>query len=767
MINKYIPLFLIFFLCISCSVTKRLQENQYLLSGNNLSVNYPDSLDKKYRLEKGNIKEYIPLNQIPNTKIMGYNLSLRVYQMAKPKSNSWGNRVLRKIGQAPILFDSMANFKAMKNLKLFMDSEGFYGSKVTDTIIYKKKRAYVNYKIDAGAPYFISSYSYNFADSTVMPYVLTDNYQSLIRTGMILKRSLLENERLRIANELQEDGFYYFSVGSIDYTVYTTLNSEDVDVKMNINQRIIDRVKSDHRQYKIGEIKVSPTNRSMTFLNDPNPKAENIVYDSVLYTYPTEIKSVRPKILSNLITLSPGNLVTKSEIAETKYKLSSLSFFRTVNLDFKENKKDSLRAEKYGILDCDIQLLQELQQGFKAEAEISTNTDYSGFSLTLGYTNKNIFHGGEALNVSVTGGYDFMHGGTIKDSWEIGGNVSLAFPRLIAPFKLQKIRKLNSVSTEVEALINSQRRPYYDRTITTLSYGYSWHSGKKLSYSYRPITVSLINVPWKDTDYINSTIENPYLRESYNSQLIAGSNFSVLYKNSIANNQKLNVRTNVETSGNLFYLGSNIFQAKRHTGTNGEEYFDVFNIRYSQYLRADLTFSYELKVSKFLTLAYRLYGGGGYAYGNSYVMPIERQFYAGGGSSMRGWQVRTLGPGNTPEMSDAIFPNQLGNIRLETNLEARFPLYKIVHGAIFFDLGNVWSNVKGETNKEARFYINSFYKQLAFNTGAGIRLDFDFFVVRMDWGIQLHNPGWAPSHRWIDKFSLKNTALHFGIGYPF
>lgn len=770
MTNKYFVVLLATFFCLSCSVTKRLQEDQYLLSSNDLSVVYPDSLAKKYRIEKGTIKEYIPLNQTPNTKVIGYNLSLRIYQMANPKSNSWGNRVLRKLGQAPVLFDSTANFKAIKNLKLFMDSEGFYNSKVTDTIIYKKKRAYVNYKVNAGSPYLISSYVYNFSDTTVMPYVLTNNYQSLIKNNMVLKRSLLENERLRIANQLQNDGFYYFSVGSIDYTVYTIPNSDDVDVKMNIKQRIIDRVKSDHRQYKIGEIKVSPSNRSMTFLNDPNPTTKDILFDSVLYAYPTTIKSVRPKILSNLITLAPGDLATKDGIAETKYKLSSLSFFRSVNLDFKENKRDSLRKEKYGTLDCEVQVLQELQQGFKAEAEVSTNTNYSGFSLTLGYTNKNIFHGGESLNVSVTGGYDFMHGNTMKemkDAWEIGGNVSLAFPRLIAPFKLQKIRKLNTVSTEVEALINSQRRPYYDRTITTLSYGYSWHSGKKLSYSYRPITVSLINVPWKDTDYINSTIDNPYLRESYNSQLIAGSNFSVLYKNSISDNQKLSVRTNLETSGNLIYLGSSLFHAKKYINASNEEYYDVFNIRYSQYLRADLTFTYEIKVAKFLSFAYRFYGGGGYAYANSNVMPIERQFYAGGGSSMRGWQVRTLGPGNTPAISDALFPNQLGNIRLETNLEARFPLYKIVHGAIFFDLGNVWSNVKGEQNKEARFYINKFYKQLAFNTGAGIRLDFDFFVVRMDWGIQLHNPGWAPSHRWIDKFSLKNTALHFGIGYPF
>lgn len=761
--TKHYILFLSFTLIfLSCSVTKRLQDDRYLLSSNDLEVTYADTLSKKYKIDKGTIKGFIPENQIPNTKFFGYNLSVRIFQMANPESNSWGNRILRKLGQSPVLFDSTLNAKALRNIKLYMDSEGYYNAKVTDTIIYKDKRANVTYKVNAGAPYFISSYKYNFADSAVMPYVLTKDYKSSIKNNMILKRSLLENERLRITNTLQNDGFYYFSVGSVDYLVDTTASQAEVTI--NINKRVVDRVKTDHRRYKIGDIKVSPSDRSMVFLSNPNPTINNRTYDSILYAYPTTIRGVRPKVISKLISLSPGDLIVKDEVTETKNKLNGMSFFRTVNIGFKESPTNSTK-DKFGTLDCDIQILQELKQGFKAEAEVATNSNYSGFSLTLGYTNKNIFRGGESLNLSVTGGYDFMHGSGGKDSWEIGGNATLSFPRFIAPFRFEKIKKLNSISTEFEALINSQRRPYYDRIITTLSYGYSWHSGKKFSYSYRPITVSLINVPWKDPGYVDS-LPNPYLKASYESQLVAGSNFSIYFKDDYAAKHVYSVRSNLESSGNILYVGSTLFKAKEYETTQGERYYDIFNTRYSQYLRGDITFTYEFKASKFITLAYRLYGGGGYSYGNSSVMPIERQFYAGGGSSMRGWQVRTLGPGNTPERND-LFPNQLGNIRLETNLEARFPIYKIVHGAIFFDLGNIWQNVKGETNESARFYFNKFYNQLAFNTGAGLRLDFDFFVVRMDWGIQLHNPGWQAGHRWINKFDFNNTALHFGIGYPF
>lgn len=749
----------------SCSVTKRLQNGEYLLSSNEFKIEYADSVKDKNKLDKGEVKAYIPKQQTPNGKVLGYNLALKIYNMAKPGSNSWGNRILRKIGQPPVIYDSVENSKILRNLKLYFNSEGFYNSKVTDTVIYKGKRASVKYNIEAGAPYVISSYKYNFLDSTVMPFILTESSKSIIKPGMILKHSLLENERARITDYLANNGFYYFYTGSIDYLI-DTINLA-ADVTININQRVIDRVPTDHKQYKINDIKINSSNRSLLSLNTPNPTFTTKILDSIEYSYASTIKGVKPKVLSRLLTIEPGQLIVKNNLNDTKNKLSSISFFRSVNMTFKEATDSTRRKEissSYGALDCEILLSQELKQGYKIDAEVSTNNNYSGLSLTLGYNNKNLFRGGEILNVSATGGYDFVHNKSNKDSWEIGGNATLIFPRLLAPFKMDKLRKLNNISTQVDMLINSQRRPYYDRTITSISYGYSWNSGNKLSFLYKPIAISLIKVPWKYDEYIES-IPNEYLRKSYDSQLIAGSNFSVLFKDARLGLHKYSIISNIETSGNLLNLGSLVFQAKKQE-TNNERYYNILGIRYAQYVRADLTFTYEIQALKKLAFAYRLYGGYGYAYGNTNSLPFERFFFAGGGSSMRGWQVRTLGPGNVP-YDDKQFPNQVGNIRLETNLEARFPIYKIFHGAIFFDLGNIWSNTKGEENSEARFKFDNFYNQLAFNTGAGIRLDFDFFVVRMDWGIQLFNPGFNADNRWINKFNFKNTALHFAIGYPF
>lgn len=764
-INKFlIYLFFLMVILPSCGVTKRLSDDEYLLTSNRLKLVYPDSLSKKSKLEKSVVREYIPINQIPNSSVLGYNLSLRIYQMANPESDSWFNNVIRKIGKAPIFYDSLSNAAALRNLKIYMDSEGFYNSKVTGGVSYKKKRAYVDYNIECGMPYFISSFRYNFADSTVMPYILNKSSEGLIKNGMLLSRDLLTKERERIAANLREVGFYYFSVGNIDYLIDTTKNK--ADVTLNINQRVVDREKVDNKLYKIGNIRVRLSNDNMAYQSDATKSVDRIVYDSVTYLYPTLIECVKPHIMSNLISFRPGDYARQSSENTTKSRLNMIPIFSNVSINFRE--VDSLANINDGVLDCDIQITQSLRQNFKVETEISTNNNYSGVSLLLGYANKNIFGGGETLNVGVTGGYDFMHGGDYKDSWEIGGNISVEVPRLLSPFEWSSIRSLSSISTVFELDFNSQKRTFYDRTTTTVAYGYSWNVGR-LSYTYKPINISLIKVPWSDEAAIDSICNgNSYLKASYDPQLIAGSTLSVLYNNKNQNTNALSIRATLETSGNSLYLSSKLLAARENVDTLGNTYYNVLNTQYSQYIRGDLIFTYKKKVFKDLVLAYRFYSGLGYCYGNSIVLPIERQFYCGGGSSMRGWQIRTLGPGGSAEVVDALYPDQRGNIKLETNLEARFPLYHVIHGAIFFDMGNVWSNIKGdEENEDSRFNFNTFYKQFGFNTGLGVRLDFDFFVIRMDWGLQIYNPGLEAGSRWIDTFSFDNTALHFGVGYPF
>jgi outer membrane protein assembly factor BamA len=111
----------------------------------------------------------------------------------------------------------------------------------------------------------------------------------------------------------------------------------------------------------------------------------------------------------------------------------------------------------------------------------------------------------------------------------------------------------------------------------------------------------------------------------------------------------------------------------------------------------------------------------------------------------------------------------MGDMRLEANLEFRFPIWGMFHGATFLDVGNVWylGGKRAQVPEDGVFRLNRFYKQLGMNTGLGLRVDITFVILRLDWGIQLHNPNMPVGERWIHNLRWQNTALNFGVGYPF
>jgi outer membrane protein assembly factor BamA len=223
------------------------------------------------------------------------------------------------------------------------------------------------------------------------------------------------------------------------------------------------------------------------------------------------------------------------------------------------------------------------------------------------------------------------------------------------------------------------------------------------------------------------------------------------------------MRANFESSGNLLNLFGVLFSEKKDDGM-----YRLLGVRYSQYVRGDLSVSRKISLGERTALAGRVFAGVGVPYGNSTALPFDRMFYVGGSNSMRGWTPRTLGPGNTPAQNTP-YPVQMGDMRLEANLEFRFPIWGMFHGATFLDLGNVWylNRDRHEVPADGVFHWDTFYKQLGFNTGVGLRIDITFVILRLDWGVQLHSPNQPAGERWIHNLKWKNTALNFGVGYPF
>ena len=786
-LTRLLPL-LLGLLGSACSVTRHIPEGEYLLS--RVEIENDRSVPRKERISKEEFSKYI--RQSPNKRFLGTNIPVLIYESANPeKQNGWNNWK-RRLGQAPVLLDKTLTERSARNLKVYMDSKGLFRSTSSFEIdtTSQRKRARVTYRVHQGDLYRIDHIGYDFRDQRMESIILADTVHTLLKAGEPFDITVLDAERERITAYLQEQGYYNFTVGNISYIADTLGAARSVGLTMVINPRLSgydtrgEALFEPNIVYRVGQVNIYPdfnpanlnarTEQDTIRFDTIRHRGLNIIYDKQMH--------LRPSVLRQAVSLTPNRPYSVESVNRTYSDLMALGFFRTAKIAFTEQPervemRDTIRIEdSYGIqtsvqrsteglLDCNIYCTPTLRQSFKLELEGSTTSSFYGLKATVGYQNRNIFRGAESFDVSFTGGYEFMKAkdAAMRRATEIGVTAGLTFPRFLLPGD-RYFTSIVQPKTKLEFSVNFQDRPYYRRTLTSAAFGYQWSNRHSSTFTLRPIDINVVKVDRLDPDFLSQT-ENQYLVNSYKTQLIAGLSFSYGF-----NNQRHNlggnatvIRFNAETSGNLLDGLNRLFG-----GDRSKEYHRLFGIRYSQYFRTDLSVSRKIMLGEKSAIAGRLYGGVAKAYGNSDAIPFDRLFYAGGSNSMRGWAPRTLGPGSVPEPKSA-FPTQLGDMKLEANLEVRFPIWGIVHGATFFDVGNIWymESNPSEYSEDAVFHVKNFYKQLGFNTGLGIRFDIKFAVLRLDWGVQLHNPNRPEGDRWIRKFDWSNTALNFGVGYPF
>lgn len=774
----------------ACSVTRHIPEGSYLLT--RVSVETDKEAPRQERITASELEKYI--RQSPNKRFLGTYFYVWLYEQADTaKHNRWNNWK-RKIGEAPVLLDMNLTERSLQNFKIYLDSKGFYASEASYEVDSTRHphKASVTYRIRQGAPYRIDTIAYEFRDRFLEPIILADTARSLIHRGDIFDITRLDAERTRIATYLKERGYYNFSVSSIEYVADTLQGGQRVGVTMVVKPYLAgynaqsEPIFEDHKVYRIGQVDVFPEYDPAAVRMDSTllQRLDTTRYEGLRIIYDGK-PHLRPAVLRQTIPFYTNYLYNSSQVNRAYSDLIGLGYFKSARIAFTEQPAadstasyvsyigaDSTagRFTKEGYLQCRILCTPALKQSFKADIEGSTTSSFYGLKATVGYQNRNIFRGAESFDVSFTAGYEFMKAPDArkKTAKEFGVTTSLLFPRFLSPWSASRFHSINQPKTKLEVSVNYQDRPFYRRTLSSASFSYLWSNNRYSSFSLRPIDINVVDVSYLDAQFLEDT-ENEYLKKSYESQFIGGLNFSYTYKGQLRNlggNSTL-IRFNLETAGNLIDGFEHLFSRP----DAGKEYYSIFGLRYAQYFRADLSLSRTIMLGEKVALAGRLYGGVGMAYGNSegVTIPFDRLFYAGGSGGMRGWTPRTLGPGSVPKPSDTSYPTQLGDMKLEANLELRFPIWGIFHGATFFDLGNIWyvRQTDGSIPDAALFHFDSFYKQLGFNTGLGLRFDIKFVVLRLDWGIQLHNPNNPAGERWIHDFRWKNTALNFGVGYPF
>lgn len=746
----------------SCNVTKLIPEDKYLVTKNRVYIHYNDSIAKSAKVKGHSLTKYIPLSQTPNSRFFGMDISTWLYMKSKPENNNWWNKTLRRVGQEPRYYNAVERERSEKNMNIYMASIGYLDNTITSHAEYKKKRAYLKYDVVSSKPYYIDSVWYNFNDESLAKYVLSDSSSMLIKKDALFMREVLNQERQRIAKILNNKGFYTFTANNINYLIDTSHATNGVNIQLNVNKRLVQNKLESHKIYKINNVHVYP---DFNGLIDSTTVIDTVSYNNIDFIYQNGKINVKTKPLYRQVRFAPSDTWLPESVENTTRSFMNMQYYKTMSIDFTNvNQSDTTG---YGYLDSHIRLIPSKIHNIKVEGEISSSPNYTSLIARLGYSNKNIFKHSEVFDISFNAGYDIMYSKAKNDAYQFGVDASLSFPKLVVPFIVKHTKFIHNIESQVSIGYDIQNRPDYRRHILTTEFGYKWSNGKHLRFRYNPISINYIGLPRVSQDYLDG-ITNEYLKNTYTNQLIVGTNFNVIYNKENIFGSNYILKLNVETAGNTLYLGGLVFGQKKHTNSTGNNYFTILGEQYAQYARMDVDFSYKYNFLGKSSIVSRFYAGIGTGYGNSQTMPFERFFYAGGNTSMRGWQIRGLGPGGKIFTDNNIsYANSLGDIRLELNLEGRFPILGPITGAVFFDLGNVWSNGHGETDPSAIFHFDEFYKQLGFNTGVGIRLDFDFLVLRLDWGIILHDPNKIAGNRWMQRFSLNDTTLHFAIGYPF
>ena len=765
----------------SCSVTRRLPEGSYLLKRNVIETDKETT--RSERITSGEFDRYV--QQSTNRRFLGTNFYAWMYSQAKPEKNNGWHRFLRRVGEEPVVWDPDKTERSVEYFETYMSSRGFFESEAwysVDTIRGRKIKA--TYGVHQGTASRIASIKYNFRDKFLEDIVMQDSTETLLRVGDIFDIGVMTTERERITSNLRNRGYYNFGVGNITYEYWPREDEYLVDLTMIVHRQL-DSYREDgtpvyvnNRIYRLKDIYVypdySPLAESKT-LGVPDTirsRGLNIIYHG-------DRLRIRPKILQRSIKFGSNYLYSAERVSTTSSELMRLGAFRSVSILFDpvetgdsgsqvtfvggdDAGRTETTSESY--LNCDIRCVPALRQSFRVDVEGSTTSSFYGLRATLGYQNRNLFRGAELFDASLTAGFEFLKSSTRKLSYELGGGVSFTFPRFVFFWNPDKLNRAKSPSSRLALSANWQDRVYYSRALFGLNWGYTWGVRRFESISIRPLDINVVNMGYMNPVFAEQ-LNNPYLVASYADQLIAGISASYVFNNQPRdlNAGAVVLRLNAETTGNLLSGLTHLFSNPTAAG-----HYNAFGIQFSQYVRGDMSFSQKIVLGEKTALAYRLQGGAIYSYGNSTSPPFDKLFFAGGVNSMRGWAVRILGPG-TQLYEQQDYPAQMGDVKFELNLELRFPVWNAFRGALFFDAGNIWfmRSKPGEYPDSAVFYFDKFYKQMGLNTGLGVRVDLRFVVLRLDWGIQLHSPNRPAGERWIHDFKWKNTALSFGVGYPF
>lgn len=710
--------------CASCSTTRVLADGQYRLSENSIEVRNG---------EKFNTNQLVPYIK---QKAKSWSPMMCVYNWADKDAHGVWSRLVRKIGVAPVVYNPDMVAKSAENIRHHLEYIGYYNSGVEPKVEVRRQKVKVRYILDLGRRYVIDTVKFVLPEHN--PEFAKDFYKDIasvnIRQGDYLAESALDAESERSSSHLRGLGYYGFTKNYYLFEADTLSKPGHAILEMRINNFTRNETPEDavkFSKYKFGQVDIY---------------------------YPKSLK-IRKNILRNLNSITPGSPYSEKVVNNTYNRLSALRMFSSVNIELNDIDSNTVNSE--------INLSTTKLQGFKLNMEASSNsTGLLGLSPELSFYHKNIFHGGEWLNLGFMGNFQFKPKTNIR-STEYGVSAGLSFPKFV--FLPYRIFKGAIPRTDIKASYNYQNRPEYRRNIISTSFGYAGVHNR-FYYQIYPLQLNIVHLFNIDGSFYSSLSNNPFMRNAYQDHFDLGLGGLLYY----TTNASVIPKTTYHYVSFQFNLAGNLLSAfKPLMAKDASGAGMIWNTPFSQYVRGELTLGRTWRFGKEdkQSFATRFVIGAGHAYGNSSVLPFEQHFYVGGSNSLRGWQARGVGPGLSKRDTTFVIPNQTGDMRIEANMEYRFPLFWKVEAATFVDVGNIWTLQKNTSSGSslAMFSEKTLFEGLVAGWGMGIRVDLSFILLRLDFGMQLYDPSEDLGSRWIrpSQWLKGANAVHFGVGYPF
>ncbi len=734
--NRIFIFLLIAALMASCSVTKFVPDGEYLLDKVEVK-----SDTKALGVNPSEMRQYV--RQRGNSRwFSAAKLPLATYSLSGRDTTKWINRFLRSIGEAPQIYDSASTRASMEMLQSQLQNMGYLRASVDVYNKIKGKKLVTTYLLHPRMPYFINKVDYEIRDSAIAVVLnLADSTRRGLKSGMMFNVANLDNERSRISRYLTNRGYYRFNRDFISYRADSVPGSHLINLTLVLDKyRSADETNLPHQVYTIGDVNFVSGN--------PN--------DSVI--------PLRQSVLRSNSFLESGALYASDNLQGTYNHFARLGAVRYTNIAFRERDFEP-------VLDCDIQVSTNKPSTISFQPEGTNTAGDLGAAVSVTYQNRNIFHGSENLSIVLRGAYEAIRGleGYKNTNFmEYSAEARLSFPRFIAPLLSPSFRRRVNSSSEVSLLYDLQNRPEFMRRVFSVVWRYKWNERYHHDrYQVDLLDLNYISMPWiSDTfkkEYLDNTnSRNSILRYNYENLFIMKLGFGYVYNNGL-----YAIKANVETAGNLLNLASHAFNFHK----NGDGQYTFLDIAYAQYVRGMFDYTRKFVFDYNNQLVFHFGFGIAYPYGNSTILPFEKRFFSGGANSVRGWSVRSLGPGKFIGTDGRIdFINQTGDMKLDLNLEYRANLFWKFGGALFIDAGNIWTLREYEDQPGGQFKMSEFWQQLAVSYGLGIRLNFDFFVVRFDMGMKAVNPAYENEK---DHFPIvhprlsRDFAFHFAVGLPF